>query len=228
MKRSFASFLVLFIFFNLSAQEKHSFISLQSGPSFPVGKFRLQELSGGSFAEAGLNVTLEGAWFFKSRLGIGANAGLCLHPVNVGALGYEKVLADPFMNDVYIRSDPYRSYFVFAGPYFRFPLVDKLFFTAKALGGMIYSETPYQLYKAEYEMIGEKWFEITSSGDYEAGFLAGAGLRYDLNGCLGLALNSEFTWNKMDFDFMLPDGSIRTDEKVVSFINLSFGVLIRI
>jgi len=228
MNRILLIFFLISISFVLTAQQKTSYIGLLAGPSFPVGKFHGKELPDGGFAQSGFSASLEGAWFFKSWLGAGASAGMHLHPVDVGDLGYEKLLADPFLNDVYIRSDPYRSYTLYSGLFFHFPLVKKLFITAKAMGGIIYAQTPYQLYKADYELIGEKWFEITSAGDFEGSFLAGAGLQYELNDCIGLALNSEFTYNVMDFDFALPDGSIRTDKKVLAFVNLCAGIFIKI
>jgi hypothetical protein len=132
------------------------------------------------------------------------------------------------MTDVYTRSEPYRSYTLYAGLFFQFPLVQRLSFTAKALGGMIYTRTPYQLYKAIYELIGEHWYEITSAGDYQASFMAGAGLKYELKNCIGFSLSSEFTYNTMKFNFITSDGTIRTDNKVVSFVNLVAGVFIKI
>lgn len=212
----------------LSAQQRNSYIGIQAGPSFPVGKFQLKELPDGSFAQTGFSASVEGAWFFKSWLGAGGLAGMHYHPVDVRVLGYEKVVADPFMNDVYIKSDPYRSYTLYAGLFFQFPVVQRLSFTGKALGGIIYTQSPYQLYKAEYEMIGEKWYEITSAGDFEGSFLAGAGLKYELKNCIGFSLNSEFTYNLMDFKFELSDGSIRTDKRVVAFVNLAAGIFIKI
>jgi hypothetical protein len=228
MKTFFISTLLISITLALSAQQKPSFIALQAGPSFPLGKFQSETLPDGSFAQTGFSTSLEGAWFFKSWLGAGGSAGVHFHPVDVGALGYEKVVADPFMNDVYIRSDPYRSYTLYAGLFFQFPLVQRLSLTVKTLGGVMYTQSPYQLYKAEYEMIGEKWFEITSAGDFEASFLAGAGLKYELKNCIGFSLNSEFTYNTMDFNFELSDGSIRTDKKVVAFVNMVLGFFVKI
>lgn len=210
----------------LSAQQKPSFIGLQAGPSFPVGKFYVKKLPDGSFAQTGFSTSLEGAWFFMPWLGVGGSAGMHLHPVDVRTLGYEKVVADPFMNDVYIRSDPYRSFTLYTGLFFQFPLIQRLSLTAKALGGMMFAQSPYQLYKADYEMIGEKWFEITSASDFEWSFLAGAGLKYTLKNCIGFSLNTEFTYNTMDFDFELSDGSIRTDKKVVGFVNVLLGVFV--
>jgi hypothetical protein len=212
----------------LIAQQKPSFISLQAGTSIPVGKFHAKELPDGCFAQAGLSVSLEGAWFFMPWLGVGGNAGLYLHPVDVTALGFEKKLSDPFINEAYVRSDPYFSTSVYAGIFFNIPLVKKLSLTAKALGGMIYAQTPYQLYKIDYFMIGYKWAEVTSAGDYEGSFLAGAGFRYDLNDYIGLALSSDFTFNQCEFDFRTLDGSIRTDQKVFTYVNVAAGLIIKL
>lgn len=228
MKKSFIAILIIPMTLVLSAQQKPSFIAFQTGPSFPVGKFQSKKLPEGSFTQTGFSASLEGAWFFKSWLGAGGSAGVHFHPVDVRTLGYEKVVDDLFMNDVFIRSDPYRSYTLFAGLFFQFSLVQRLSLTCKALGGMMYTQSPYQLYKAEYEMLGEKWFEITSAGDFEGSFLAGAGLKYALKNCIGFSLNSEFTYNMMEFDFETSDGSIRTDKRVVSFVNLVAGIFIKL
>ena len=209
-------------------QEKSAFIGLQAGPSIPAGKYHAKELPDGSFTTIGFSTSLEGAWFFLPWLGVGGQAGMSFHPVDVGTLGYEKVLEDPFLDDVYIRSDPYRNYTAYAGLYFEIPLVQRLSFTSKALGGMLFSNTPYQLYKANYYMIGEKWYEVTSAGDFEFSFLAGAGLKYSLKNCIGFTLNGEFTYNQADFDFNTSDGSIRIDERVISYVNVVLGVFVRL
>jgi hypothetical protein len=228
MKRSIISISILLTALTISAQQKPSFIGLQAGPSFPVGKYQSKNLPEGSFTLTGFSTSMEGAWFFKPWLGVGGSAGMHYHPVDVGTLGYKTILKNPGMTDVYTRSEPYRSYTLYAGLFFQFPLVQRLSFTAKALGGMIYTRTPYQLYKAIYELIGEHWYEITSAGDYQASFMAGAGLKYELKNCIGFSLSSEFTYNTMKFNFITSDGTIRTDNKVVSFVNLVAGVFIKI
>lgn len=227
MKKIVLSLFLAFLWMISSSQEKPSFISLNTGASIPVGGFHKTELPDGGFAETGINVALEGAWFFKPWLGVGAEATVDFHPVDVGSLGYEVMNENPFLEALIIRSDPYRTIGAYAGAYFNIPLKWELSFTAKALGGMIYASTPYQLYKAKYYMLGDKWYEITSAGDFEGSFLAGAGLRYDLNEAVAFALNGEFTYNQADFNFTTATG-VRTDVKVISFVNVGFGVIWRI
>ena len=228
MKRFFiaASFVLLTI--SLCAQQKQSFIGFQAGTSIPVGKYHLKELPDGGFAMPGFSASLEGTWFFLPWLGIGANAGINLHPVDAGALGEAKLKDSDFLQELTIRSDPYLSLSMYSGLYSQFPVAKNLKFTAKALGGIFYAQTPYQLYKAEYYMIGKNWYDITSAGDYEGSFLAGAGLRYDLNDCIGFALNSEFTYNQCEFDFITLDGNVRTENKVITFINAALGLVIKL
>jgi hypothetical protein len=127
-----------------------------------------------------------------------------------------------------IRSEPYTSLGMYTGLFFRMPVIDKISVTFKALGGMLYARTPYQLNKAEYFQIGKNWYEKTPAGDYEFSWLGGAGLRYDLNDCLGFSINSEFSYNQCEFDFIIPGGSIRTDQIVISFVNISGGVVFRL
>jgi hypothetical protein len=230
MKSTVLILLFTTIFLASFSQEKSGFIGIQSGLSIPVGKYYEKKLDqpAGSFATTGFNVSIEGAWFFKPWLGVGGQFGMDFQPVDVGSLGWEKVIADEFLDSVYIRSDPFRNYTLYAGLYFEKPIVKRLSVTAKALGGVMLSYTPYQLYKANFFMIGEKWYEITSAGDIEGSFLAGAGLKYSLKNCIGFTLNGEFTYNKCDYDFTTSTGNIRTDERVISFVNILLGVFVKL
>lgn len=209
-------------------QVNPTFIGLKTGVSVPVGQFGGHDLVKGSFTQAGFQGAMEGAWFFKPWIGAGLHGFAALHPIDVGTLGYEKVIADPFMDDVTIRSEPFRTFGGYAGLFFHVLLVKNLSVTGKALGGMIYAKTPYQLYKAEYYLVGEQWFEITSAADYEASFLAGVGIRYDINKSTAFCLDTEFTWNKADFEFITTGNDIRIEEKDISFLNIGVGVIWKI
>jgi hypothetical protein len=228
MKKIGILILSILLISGISAQEKSSFIGIQAGPSFPIGGFHSKKLPDGGFAMTGLNIELEGAWFFMPWMGVGAAACLNLHPLDAGALGDEKLKDNEFLNSLIIRSDPYLSVAFYPGLYFKFPITQKFYLTAKAAGGMIYAQTPYQLYKAEYYLIGKNWYEVTSAGDFEWSFLAGAGLRYDLNDLIGFTVQSDFTYNVMDFTFLTSGGGTRTDTKVFSWANLSAGFVIKL
>jgi len=208
---------------SLKAQEKPSFVGIRSGVSIPFGKYQATTPGEGSFTLAGFNVTAEGAWFFKPKFGIGASAGLNYHPVDVSSLGWEKVQEDPFLQDVTIRSEPYRIITAMAGIFTQLPVKGKLLFTGKLLGGLLYGITPYQLYKPEYFQTGPEYYEITSSKDYKFSWQAGIGFRYDISPCFGIALDSEIFYDKLVFGFNTSTGT-RYDMHIISFINTTLGV----
>jgi hypothetical protein len=213
----------LFIF--SKAQEKSSFVALRSGTSFPLGEYSSKDPDKGSFALVGFNVTLEGAWFFNRWIGIGASAGLDLHPIDASELASAKFSNDAFMTSLVVRSDPFQVLTFMAGPSTHFSLGRDVLLTGKLLCGAIQASTPYQLYKAEYFMIGPRWYEITSARDWEMSFLAGLGIRYDISGCIGVIFDTDFTYNKCEFGFVTSEG-LRTDNKKVIFLNTTLGISI--
>lgn len=208
---------------SIEAQDKPSFVGIRSGVSIPYGKYHATDLDGGSFTTAGFNVSAEGAWFFHPKFGVGASVGLNFHPVDVYRLGWEKVQQDLFLEDLYIRSDPYMIITAMAGFYTQLPIVKKFSFTGKLLGGLLYGRTPYQLYKPEYFLVGPPYYEITSAVDYKFSWQAGIGFRYDISPCFGLVLDTDIFYDKLVFGFNTALGT-RYDEHIISFINTTLGV----
>lgn len=220
--------LIVFLFsFQVSGQDNPSFVGLNAGLSIPVGKFRETNLDDGSFALTGLNVNAEGAWFFHPKIGVGASVGFNLNPVDVSALGWEKVQEDPFLNDLTIRSDPWLTITAMAGGYTRLHLFKGIFFTGKILGGLLWGKTPYQLYKPEYFATGPDYYEITSSRNWKFSWQAGAGFQYDVSPCIGLILEGVFMYDQLDFAFLTSNGT-RIDTHTISLINTTLGVRINL
>lgn len=208
-------------------QEKTSFVGINAGVSIPYGKFRSTDLEDGSFALTGMNVNMEGAWYFLPKLGVGASVGFNLNPVDVSSLGWEKVINDPFLNDLTIRSDPYLTVTAMAGLYTKLPIYKTLYFSGKLLGGLLYGRTPYQLYKPEYFLAGPDYYEITSAQDWKFSWQAGAGLIYDVSPCIGLILEGVIMYDKLSFNFRTANGT-RTDVHTISLINTTLGVRIKL
>jgi hypothetical protein len=223
MKQRIVTFGLLMCVFHGFGQDKPSFIAIRSGISVPFGKYHEKSLDGGSFTLTGFNVAAEGAWFFNPEFGVGASIGMNMHPVDVRLLGYEKVQSDPFLSDLYIRSNPYLMITAMGGLYTQLPLMKKLSFTGKALCGLLYGETPYQLYKPEYFMVGPDFYEITPSKDWKFSWQAGIGLKYDITPCYGLVFDTDLVLDKLSFGFDTSTG-VRTDVKTISFFNTTLGV----
>ncbi len=146
MKQTILIVLISFLSLATFGQKGTGFVSMQSGVSLPVGQFRADDLDGGGFARAGFGISASGGWYFLEWLGVGAQAALNIHPVDVGALGYEKMQSDPFLQDLYIRSDPWRTYSGYAGVVVNREVHKGFSVTGKLLGGIIYAQSPYQLY----------------------------------------------------------------------------------
>jgi hypothetical protein len=223
MKPFILIILIQFLFIISDAQEKSSFVALRSGTSFSLGEYSSKDPDKGSFAQVGFNMTLEGAWFFNKWIGIGASAGLNLHPIDASELASAKFNNDAFMTSLVIRSDPFQVLTFMAGPFAHLSLGHDVLLTGKVLCGAIRASTPYQLYKAEYYMIGPRWYEITRARDWEMSFLAGLGIRYDISGCIGVIFDTDFTYNQCKFGFVTSEG-IRTDYKKVIFLNTTLGI----
>jgi len=223
--------LVLLIFVlctpHLSRSQEHkSFIGYRMGPSFPQGKYYLNDLDQGSYANPGMNFSIEGAWFFKPFLGVGAEISENLHPIDVDNLAYDKVIADPSLESLNLQSEPYEVRTYMAGIYFRWPIYkEKIFIQAKGMGGMIWMRTPNQLHGARFFMGFEHSWWITSARDTKFTFLAGTGIEYYLFDRVGLILNVEYTQAKMEFTFYTGNDSyIKTH--YVSYLNTALGISI--
>jgi len=192
-------------------QEFRSYIGMGTGVSVPVGKFASKTLNGGSFALPGLNVNVDGAWLFYKGLGAGLRATYYAHPVDVRSLGYEKVTNDPFLLDVTIRSEPYKVLTLVGFAQYSLDILKRFYVTPRIGGGMIYGISPYQLYKAEYYLIGSRWFEITSTWDLAGYFSTGGEFCYQISGCIDLTLKVEYGYGKLKYRFLTGTGDIRED-----------------
>jgi len=217
--------IIIFLSNSLNAQEKSYYIGLNSGLSIPIGQYKAKNLESGCFTQTGFTVGIEGAWYFKQFLGVGGQFGFNLHPVDVGLLGYEKVRIDPFLSDLFIRSDPYQIITGTIGLFYRWNFFKQWSFHSKLLGGMMWAKTPYQLYKPEYIMVGPEYYEITSSKDNNLMGLFGAGIQVDISPCIAVRAEGELQYSKMIFGFKTSSGS-RYDYRTISFINTSIVLIL--
>lgn len=221
---------VLFLTLNtggIIAQEKESFAGISAGFAIPYGNFSSAVIPGGSFAITGLAVNAEGAWFFAPKFGVGASVGFQMNPIWTEAQEWVRVLNDPFLNDLSIRSEPFITVTAMAGGYTRIPIWRNFSFAGKFLGGLLYGRTPYQLHKPEYFFSGPAYYEITAAKDWKFSWQAGAGIQYDVSPCVGLLLEGVIMYDKLSYNFLTAQG-IRTDIHTIALINTSLGVRIKI
>ena len=224
IRHCLAGAILLFAITAANGQDKNHFLGLKAGASIPLGTYGSNELPDGSFTQPGFNISAEGAWFFSKSFGIGGQVEYNVHTVDVQSLGAEKVENDPFLQDLTIRSDPFRLISGNIGFYYNHQLSPKFDLLGKLLVGMMYGITPYQLYKPEYFLVEPKWYEITSAKDWGGAILAGAQVKYHFNKYLGIYFDTYYNYSKMDFDFRVAGGNTRTETKHIMFIVTAIGV----
>jgi hypothetical protein len=224
----FFSFCLLFLILtcnSLFSQSAKSFVSLRAGSSIPLGGFSSYDLNESSFAMPGIAISADGAWFFLPYLGVGAQAGFNLNPIDVSVLGYETVQADPFLVDMTIRSEAFQTYTTTAGIYGKWNFWKSLSLSGNVSVGWMWAITPYQLYKPTYFGVASKWYEKTPSKDN--GFIAvpSIGLVYDFKTCIGLKADAEYYYKKLSFGFEDFNGVYYSD-RVINFLNISLGLIV--
>ena len=217
--------IALLIFSLVSIAQKNSFFSVGSGVSIPAGKYGGIDYDASCFTSTGINLNLEGAWYFLPYLGVGAQVGYNLHPVDVRALGYARVQNDPFLQDVSTRSEAYQMITAGIGPYTSWKLWKELSFHGKLLAGMIFGKTPYQVFEPTYFIVGPRYEVKTSAQDYGFILIPGIGFQYDVSHCVGLKIDSEFYYHEMIYGFNTGNGT-RYDYRTTSFINVTLGLVI--
>ncbi len=208
---------------NISAQVNPTFVSIRAGASIPLGTYASKNIDNGCFTTSGYSISAEGAWFFTKKFGVGILATLNQHPVDVWALGQARVESNPFLEDDYIRSDPYTLKYVMAGFYFQQHFYKKFSFNAKAVAGFTEANTPFQIHEPTYFMVGPQYEVVTTSIDRKASWLTGAGLRYDLTPCYAIVLETEFFSTPYVFGFNNASGT-RFDNRTITILNTTLGV----
>ncbi len=202
-------------------------LGLQGGASIPILDFSSSDLQKGSFALTGFTTSADAKVIFNNTLGGFIQAGIQLLPVDVGPLGYEKVKADPFLQDLYIRSDPFKIIHLLAGPVYQIPLWKSFIFEGQVGAGVFLSSTPYQLYKPSFFFMGPPYYEITPSQDVSFAYSASIKAIYDLTPCYQIALSSQIMNSKASFDFE-SSTRVRTDIRNISLLNISLSLILKL
>lgn len=227
MHRYIALCLISFISFSGWTQPMNLNLALLSGVSIPAFDYSAKELDKGSFAMTGFAGSFELNSTIYKNFGAFIQSGITLNPVDVGTLGYEKMQADPFLQDVYIRSDPYRVIHLIAGPGYKWKISDKMSLEGELGAGVFFSSTPYQLYKTVYFLQGPPYFEITRSKDVSFAYNGSLRLIYDVSSCYQVGLTSQLMHSKASFDFYTST-RIRTDVRNITCWNTSFSLIFKL
>lgn len=212
---------------NTMAGDGKSFLMLRSGLSVPVGKYGSNYVDGASYTTIGMSFGGEGAWFFKDYLGVGVDVNYTFHTVNVSALGGAMVASDPFLEDIYIRSEPYTMLSFTAGLYSSIDITQKISIQPKLTGGIMFGKTPFQLFEPTYFMLGPEYFKITSSRANGFVIKTGVSIKYSINDCIAVGINSDYSYSPLKFGFITSEG-FEYRKKNISFFDFSLGLVIKL
>ncbi len=217
--------LIVFLFCTSVAfsQQQRISVNIRSGISLPMADYASKSLADGSFTLPGFAASVESSFLIYKNWGVLVQGGVNFHPLDVGSLGYEKVLNDPFLQDVYIRSEAFRIIQLGGGVLRRFDLGSGFSLDGKLTAGAFLSQTPYQVYRPSYFLTGPDLYVITSANDRSFAYGLGLDFSYHLNDCLRIALSSEYQRSRAAFGF-ISGGQQRIDWRNISFLNLLFGV----
>jgi len=219
--------IITFALITISIKAQTVELSLQAGSSTPLLNFASTNLSKGSFALTGFAGSAQLKTIIKNNWGIFLQSGVQFNPINVSVLGYEKVKADPFLDDIYIRSDPFKTIEITAGPTYNFNLLNKLSLELKLDAGLMIASTPYQFNKPVYFFFGPPFFEITPATDYCFTFGGGMTFIYQISPCYYIGLNSQYLQADGKFKF-IQGQSTRTDERSINIWNNNLSLIIKL
>ncbi len=227
MKKNIAVVAVLLIFHFWSpvtiGQQQRISVNIRSGLSLPLADYASKNLADGSFTLPGFASSMESSFLVYKNWGVLLQGGVNFHPVDVGSLGYEKVLDDPFLQDVYIRSESFRIIQLSGGVLRRFDLGNNFSLDGKLIAGAFLSQTPYQVYRPSYFLTGPDLYVITSAKDRSFAYGLGIDFSYYINDCVRMTISSEYQHSRAAFGF-ISGGQQRIDWRNISFINILFGV----
>lgn len=229
MRRFILIISLLIIIFNSGKAQNDSDFRwhgiITSGISLPLGEFSKNELSEGSFAKTGLSLGLKMEYGLNKKINIYSEINFLLHPVDASALATAEVADDPFLLDLYVRSDPFSSYNALVGISHSLSINQKFKLMPNIGAGWMWAKTPYQLYKPEYYLVGPDFFEKTSAKDNSFVWKIGFDASYEFNKFVAIQIDASYYNSSMKFLF---SNYSNTYEKKILFqyVDVKLGLVI--
>lgn len=203
------------------------YFNLKSGVSIPLGDFSKGILNTGGFADPGFYAGFDAVWMAYDRIGLTLSADLAMNPIRVSDLGFERMQADPFLVDLWVRSDPFKLISSYGGITYSSELFDRININTGISLGLMYGETPYQILYSKYFMLGTNYYIITSAGSYGFAYKFDANIEYELRKQWTIFVNFGYQHSKLRFKFYSGSGD-RFENKKIDLLNIAFGIRLKI
>lgn len=225
MKRNIFIFFIIVLCTQTYAGDGKSFFMLKGSYSLPVGDFASYNLEKGCFTTNGLSLGAEGAWYLYKNIGVGADFSYSLHSVDAIGIA-NKIIEDAILlNQLYVRSDPYKMMTAMAGVYYSIHIKDKLRIEPKILAGMMFGRTPWQLYEQELFLLGDNYYKITPSNANAFAFKAGVSIKYQVYKNVALSLFSDYTKSDLSFGFY-SSNELNYRRRKIDYFDFGMGLVI--
>jgi outer membrane protein with beta-barrel domain len=226
-------------------QKPATFIEVDGGASLPLGNWggtatasSLMSIKGTvndvkGWANVGGFGAVDGAWFFSSHFGVGGMFKFGtngLKKVDSLSQGYE----ESFDVDT-TRTTPthYTSWSIMPGIYYMLSIAKKFDFTARALLGITHASTPQITCTIEDGGVFDAPIVQYSASKIAPSADIGAGLSYNINKCVAIALRADYFYTKPDFTIRNAPRLNNAGREIYKYdqplesVNFSLGVVYR-
>lgn len=191
----------------------------------PIGDYAAYDLDKGGFTTEGMSLGAEGAWYFYKNIGFGADISYSLHSVDAIGIANKKMEDAILLNQLYVRSDPYKMITTMAGFYYSINVMNGFTVEPKLLGGVMFGKSPWQLYEQELYLLGDSYYKITPSKAHAFAFKAGVAFKYEVSPCLALSLFADYSQSDLSYGFY-SSGVLGYKDIKTAYFDMGLGLVL--
>lgn len=208
---------------------KPHMITINCGVSLPLSDFSKNSvMATDGFANPGLDVDIEAAYFFIKYIGLGVKIGYNTYSIDNDKLNGSQYQFPDIGKLNFTFNDGYLCTTIMGGIYSNFFSVKKFSMGGKVLAGLLTVNKPkYNVHYDKYNTRvpdGDKSIdeEVSANTNYKITGLAGLTFKYQVEPKTSLNLNVEYTQASTDFDFSLNE-LVRPSKFNIKMIHITFG-----
>jgi hypothetical protein len=209
---------------NSHGQDLRKFrINLQSGLALPYGQLASKNFSNGGYAVYGTGSSAEAIWQFNKQLSAGVAFSMSEFPFDENTYAQDLVDDDVFMDNLYMKSDPFEVLTYTTAMYYSGAILKKIQLSGKLGGGIIWAQTPDQLFSATYFGGIKRTYKVTPSRDTKPVLTTGITCHYQLFEHVDVLLFADYYLADMGFNFRTATTTY-TRWLTFSYINAGIGI----
>jgi len=201
MRKTRYIFCLLLALASLPAFAQQNFASISFGVSLPQGDYATTgDLSSNGYAKNGGAIKFDAGYFPTSYFGIGASFSFGSNYANRDSLlsdmityieeNASNIIHIPEYAEVLYGSGFWNYINLFIGPHFSIRASQRLYLDFRGLAGASFIRPPDQELRINFD--NTNIYTSTSHNSVSFGFLAGAGVRFNLNSSLALKFGADY------------------------------------